>query len=287
MKHHITGNDIANTIRMTRSLHRGTILVLEGDTDSRVFDRFIEKNDCMIIPAHNKDNAIDALTILENDGFSGVLAIVDADFRHIEGMEPDSANLLLTDTHDIETMILSQSEVLERILSEFGLKNVINRLQNPVRFMLCKSSLPVGLLRWLSSPSRDNLSIRFRELTFENFVDQNKLGINIDQLLEEAELKSKDLLINKKLIKAKIKSLKKEDHDPWEVCSGHDMIKILAIGLRFIFGNRKSRTITAEILEGILRLTYEYADFCLTKLYASIREWENKNASFKVLRDSV
>jgi hypothetical protein len=266
-------------------LHKGAFLVLEGDTDSRVFEHFIEKNDCMIIPAHNKDNAVNALKFLEKDGFVGILVIVDADFWHIEGVKPDSTNLLPTDTHDLETMILSKSGVLERLLAEFGSDNVMQRLPNPVRLMLCESCLPVGFLRWLSSSSRENLPIRFRELFFENFVDKTKLKTDIDKLIEEAELRSRDLKINKKSIKAKIKSLKKEDYDPWQVCSGHDMIEILSIGLRSIFGNPKSRTITAKIVEGVLRIGYEYPDFCLTKLHTSIKEWEKKNLSFKILRD--
>jgi hypothetical protein len=107
VKKYLNVHDIANTVRMTRSLHKGAFLVVEGDTDARVYKRFVDDSRCKVIPAHNKDNAVEILEILEKDRFPGVLVIVDADFWHLEGIKPESLNLLLTDTHDLETMIIS------------------------------------------------------------------------------------------------------------------------------------------------------------------------------------
>ncbi len=284
MKQHLTAYDIANDVRLSRTLHKGTFLVLEGDTDARVYGRFICEKDCMVIPAHGKDNAIGALEILESDGFDGILTIVDADFWHLENIKPNSENLLLTDTHDLETMILKTSNLLERILSEFGKRERIRNLAGPVQTMVIEATLPIGLLRWLSSASRDNIPIKFRKLPFENFVDKTKLQTNVDELINEAKKNVRDAEVDEESLKIKIKSMKNEGYDPWQVCSGHDMVEILTIGLRFTFGNRKAKALTAEVVEGMLRMAYEYSHFCVTRLYKSIKNWENANPPFKILK---
>lgn len=284
MKQYLTPHHIANTVRLTRSLHKGSFLILEGDTDVRVFKRFVDETNCKVIPAHGKDHAIDVLDILEKENFKGLLVIVDADFWHLDGFKPDNVNLLLTDTHDLETMILSASEVLDKILSEFGSDKKMKLIAKPVINLVLECASPIGFLRWISSPSKDNLNLKFRGLAFESFVDKAKLHININKFIEDVRNHSGDVDINEKAIKNKIKSLKKENLDPWQVCSGHDMVQILAIGLRFVFGNRKSKTLTAEILEGMLRVAYEYSHFRLSRLHQSIKKWEKVNLSFKVLR---
>lgn len=284
MKHYLTAHDIANTVRMTRTLHKGAFLIVEGDTDARVYKRFVDEADCKVIPAHNKDNAIDVLKILENESLEGILVIVDADFWHLEGIKANSENLFLTDTHDLETMIISSSEVREKILSECGSTNKMNQLRHPVIHLVLEATLPIGLFRWIASSSMDNLPLKFRDLPFENFVEIPKLKVNINKLLEEVKANSEEPEIDEKSIKNKIKSLKKENHDPWQVCSGHDMVQILAIGLRSVFGNRKMSKLTADILEQMLRVAYEYSHFQLTQLYQSIENWEKTNPTFKILK---
>jgi hypothetical protein len=269
---------------MTRCLHKGAILILEGDTDTRVYKRFIDETECMAVPANGKDNTIAVLDILKKDSFKGILAIVDADFWNIEKIKPDNVNILVTDTHDLETMILSNSMVMDKILSEFGSTNKMKNLPEPVISLVLDSALPIGLLRWLALPSRDNLPFIFRDLVFGNFIGETKLKINIDKLLEEIKKNSGNIEFVVKTIKSKIKSLKKENHPPWQVCSGHDMVEILAIGFRSVFGNKKAKTLSAEILEGMLRISYEYSHFQVTLLYVSIRNWEKANPSYRVLK---
>jgi len=101
VKNYLNAHSVANTIRMSRSQHAGAFLIVEGDSDVRVFNRFVDSK-CRIISAKNKENAVAALDILSKDKFKGVLAVVDADFWHWEGKKIDNPDLLLTDTHDLE-----------------------------------------------------------------------------------------------------------------------------------------------------------------------------------------
>ncbi len=89
------------------------------------------------------------ISTLESNNFSGALAIVDADFDVVGNSTTLSHNLLYTDTHDLETMMI-KSPALEKVLSEFGAKDkisVINKTGKDARTLLIKCASPLGYLR--------------------------------------------------------------------------------------------------------------------------------------------
>ena len=138
-----TAHDIANEAHMIRTTgHNRAILIVEGNTDAQVYGRFVNGGKCELIPAASKSKAVDALKLLENGGFDGVLTIVDADFWRLDGIEPNSSNLLLTDSHDLETMILS-SDALDNVPSEFGSTSEITKFGRPLRKILLECGLPM------------------------------------------------------------------------------------------------------------------------------------------------
>jgi len=273
---------IVNTARMMCTQYTGTILIVEGSTDARVYGRLVNETECRLIPATGKDKAISALELLENSSFGGVLAIVDADFWRLDGIDSNSSNLLLTDSHDLETMIL-HSDALDNVLSEFGSAKKIAELGKPIRDILLESGLPVGYLRWLSSPTKDNLSLKFKELSFDKFVDEQTLRVSIDNLIRELKINSENSTLDENATKLKIMALGGAGHDPWQVCSGHDLVQILSIGLRNIFGNSRGKSVALEVVDGILRVAYGHSHFRLTRLHNSIKDWEKVNPPFRVL----
>ena len=74
-----------------------------------------------------------------------------------------------------------------------------------------------------------------------------------------------------------------EDHDPWQICSGHDVVEILAFGLREVFGNSDARHTNEGIIDRTLRLAYDMTMFKKTELYSSILDWEEENVPYIVL----
>ena len=282
MKRYLTANDIANNVRMMRTQHSGAILIVEGNIDLRFYKRFVNETKCKLTSSNGKDNAIKAVDILEKNKFNGVLTIVDADFWRLEGIKPNSPNLLLTDTHDLETMILS-SDSFDMILLEFGSAPKIRKFGKPIRETLLESALPIGVFRWLSSPSKDNLYLSFKDLSFDKFVDKKTLSVDVDSLIKEVKNNSHNSTFDENAIKIKIIALKKARHNPWQVCSGHDLVQILSIGLKNIFGNIRAQSITKETVDGIVRTAYDSSYFCSTRLYNSIKDWEKANDTFKVL----
>ncbi|MDD3041477.1 MAG: DUF4435 domain-containing protein [Methanosarcinaceae archaeon] len=281
MKRYITPNRIANKARMSRRDSTQAILIVEGSTDSRVYKCFIDDNTCNVVYAKCKTSAIDALLILEHSGVCGVLAIVDADFWHVDGVKPEkySKNLLITDTHDTDTMILS-SDALEKMLSEYANENKLIRLGKPIREILIQSGIKIGYVRWVSS--KYNMYIDFKKLDFCQFTDKNNLMVDCSSLLYNLEKNPKNYTLDYKKIKSMICSIK-STHNPWQICQGHDLIEILTIGLKEIFGNHTSKFIDNDIVSRNLRLSFDFLCFSGTDLYASINRWESNNSGFNLL----
>lgn len=184
MREYITEHEIANTIRLIRAQRTGAFLIVEGDTDGRAYKNFVDENKCQIIIAYNKNNATKAISLLEMAIFAGVLAIVDADFDVLEGKVPASENLLFTDGHDLEAMII-QSPALEKVLAEFGseskITNFEQRTGKTVRLILTECGMPIGYLLWVSL--RERLSLRFGDLSFDKFIDKETLAVDIGKLI--------------------------------------------------------------------------------------------------------
>lgn len=283
MKKYLTADDIANSARMMRTQYSGSIMIIEGSTDMRLYKRFVDDSKCRLIPANGKENAIKVVEILERSDFEGILTIVDADFWRLDGVDFEQRNVLVTDTHDLETMLIA-SEALDRLLEEFAAPFKLQKMKTPVRELLLEAAMPIGLFRWLSSSSKDKLSLRFKDIHFDSFMEKIPLSINIKQLIREVKENSNEYSLNEKTTRRKIISLLKEEHDPWQACSGHDIVEILAFGLREVFGNSDSRHVNEGIIDRSLRLAYDITMFRETELYLSIQEWEERNPSFGVLQ---
>ena len=265
-------------------------LIVEGSTDKRVYQWLAAENKCRIIAAQSKENAVKALAMLEDEGILGILAIVDADFMALEDEQSLSPNLLLTDTHDLEMMILN-SLALEKVLDEFGsavkIKNLVDKCKKDIRSLLLACAMPIGYLRWISL--RENLSLKFEDLKFEKFINKDDLTIDIMQLIRivqshtTSQKDSQKPLLKDSDLQDKIEQLSSDTHDPWHICCGHDVVTILSFGLRKAIGN--SKITEPDLIEKCLRLAYEHAFFSQTQLYAAIQIWEEINDTFAVLRD--
>jgi len=285
VRSHLSAEIKANEIRMLRSNPSNkflSFLIVEGEGDAKFYKRFIDDSKCEINIANGKEKAIELVKILERSCFLGILAIVDADFDLLEGKLPSSPNILLTDTHDLETLLL-RSPALEKLLIEYGSKEKLEKKLEgrDVRAILLENGKPIGYLRWVSL--RDKIALTFENLDFGKFLDKKTLTLNLQLLVKTVKDKSNrpDLLD----LQDKIEQLKCADHDAWHVCCGHDLICILSEGLRHILGSNDAKDVKEELLEKSLRLAYEEAYFSETKLFLALQNWEKAHQPFALLRD--
>lgn len=277
-----------NAIRLRRTTFSGAFLLVEGSTDKIFYERFVDTATCELVSVSGKLSSklrvISVLRILESANFQGVLAIVDADFDRLK-TSPDnnnSPNLLRTDTHDLETMLL-KSPTLDKMLAEFGSEEKIANLNRDVRTVLLDASMSVGYLRWVSQ--LDELNLTFDGIKFSKFTDEPTLQIDELKLIQTVKNKSQALSVKDEELQQRLTNQKSSSHDPWQLCCGHDMMEILSLGLRKAIGSLNATDVEPNSLERSLRLAYEAAYFCRTQLYLAIRAWESDNQPFLVLRN--
>jgi hypothetical protein len=278
----------ANAIRLRRSIFSGTFLLVEGSSDKIFYERFIGKAACEVVTVSGKPSSklrvIAVLDILEKSSFQGILAIVDADFDRLEASFHHSPNLLRTDTHDLETMLLNSS-ALDKVIAEFSSEEKITRFGRDVRTALLEAGMSVGYLLWVSQG--DGLNLTFDGITFSKFIDEQTLQIDELRLIQEVKNKSQALSLKSEDLQQRLTSQKSSSHDPWQVCCGHDLVEILSLGLRKAIGSSKATDVEPISLERNLRFAYEEAYFRKTQIYLGIRTWESNNQPFKVLRNDT
>lgn len=276
----ISPNSYANQISMSRSLYKGSYLLVEGIADEKFFKKFTHEYNCRVKGIAGKEIAIEVLKVLEKRKIKGVLLIVDADFDQLEKKRPFSDNMFYTDTHDIETMIII-TKAFEHFLSEFTNKKKIDSFQRKrsksLREVLLESCISIGYVRWASI--RNKWSLKFRNLDFAKFVDIKKILMNFNLFISELINNSPGNNVPQSIIIKEAKKLKSISQNPWMICCGHDLMSILLLGLKYIFGYNIGK-LTRIKLEAMLRLSYEFRFFQNTKLYPNLRSWENNNAPY-------
>jgi len=298
MRASVTPHRVANSIRMQRSQYSGSFLLVEGKKDKSIYKRFIDYTICRIqapFLSDNKNNVIEVITILSQDGFSGALAIIDADFLVLESDIPENTNILLTDTHDLETMLMQSAgfdKLLNEFISEKKMSEFVERQGNDIRSALAEIGKELGLLRWISY--KKDYQLNFNGLKFKKIICVNTFTpCSRDKIIKTvkdntiskapADLKPEKHRINEKIIKNEMKELEKLNGDVWHICCGHDLISILSIGLRKALGNYNARDVAPELIERELRLAYESVYFKNTELFKMIQLWEKINIPFKLL----
>jgi Protein of unknown function (DUF4435) len=278
----------ANAIRLRRSIFSGTFLLVEGSSDKIFYERFIDKGACELVTVSGKPSSklliIAVLEILEKSSFQGVLAIVDADFDRLETSSHHSPNLIRTDTHDLETMLLN-SFALDKVIAEFGSTEKIIKFGRDVRTALLEAGMSLGYLLWISQ--REKLNLTFDGIIFSRFIDEQTLQIDELKMIQEVKNKSQAFSLKNEDIEKLLTNQKSSSHDPWQVCCGHDLVEILSLSLRKAIGSTKTADVEPNSLERNLRLAYEEAYFRNTQIYLGIRTWESNNQPFKVLRDYI
>lgn len=219
-------------------------------------------------------------------GVAGVLCLVDADFDEFRGVCVVSEDTLVTDEHDLETMMI-RSESFERVLIEMASGPKIETLRNrgiSVQEMLVSACAPIGAARLYSIISEENIT--FRELDYD-FICRDQIISDIEHLVSEIYNKSGRPHAPKLEMTQFILSWLEEAADQWRVCCGHDLSSVLGIALQKAIGNENPKTVARAQIEMKLRLAYSDLEFKSTNLFSGIRAWEDRNAGFQILREDL
>ena len=264
-------------IKMRRTQHGGSFLVVEGKDDRR-FWQTRHHDRCQLIDGGGKNNVVRGLLRLDEIDYRGVLGLVDSNHDHLLGMSLASANLVATDAHDLECL-LCRSAALDGVLAEYGDADKVDRFEQQhgadVRTALLERGLVLGRLRWAARRFEPNIGLG--HIRLERFVDERTWTLDDEELIREAVSHA---AIDAQQLQDEIAQL--PDADPWHVVQGHDLIDLLKIGLRRVLGSLSPSKGVKDIA-GLLRRAMPSQDLQSTGLWREIRRWECRNEPFLVL----
>ncbi|MEM8641816.1 MAG: DUF4435 domain-containing protein [Cyanobacteria bacterium P01_G01_bin.54] len=286
-------NLIANELRMLRysSGYEGSFLLVEGNSDKKFYGNLIDQSQCKIRSAppgvdSNRSLIIKTIEILKRNGFEGALGIVDRDFDAIRGEAIELENLILTDDHDLEVMLVRSPafvKVLREFVSSEKLGNkTIESVAEDCRGAIAQPAIYLGYLRWISQ--RDNLNLRFRDLVkkFKDFINKDNLAIDITKLIKTITDRSERQDLASQLQRS-IQELESQPMNIWQICCGHDLTAILGFALQKLWGTHNTQAVSPDILERELRLAYEKDDFKSTHMFDAIKVWEQDHPPYRML----
>lgn len=181
--------------------------------------------------------------------------------------------------------MLVRSPALERTLNEWGSREKIERFESEsagsVRDVLVSAAKPIGLLRLHSR--RSQLDLRF-DMSVSSFVDPNTPATDRPALVAAVQDRSMRPDLDATELQEAISEMERaQEVDPWQVCNGEDLVRILGHGLRRAIGNCGGAGVDPALLKRSLRLAYERSDFEASTLYREIVLWQQRNEPYRVL----
>jgi hypothetical protein len=279
----ITPGSVASEVRLLRddARYEGAFLFVEGGTDASLLSNYVIKDNCLIRMVKNRTNVLKLISILESEGYSGFLAIVDADFWHLEGKLPPSPNVFITDTHDIETMIFS-SPAFDKLLTEYipieKLDSLMRRYKN-VRFAILTVAQKMAYIRWINY--KNSLGISFYSDTekslpvnWESAIDIEKFVVDLEKLINIVCTENMRI---KLFVKTEIVSCEDLKYDLLQFCNGHDVVYVTFLVVKRKGRNKEVDRLVPKDLEKALRLAYESTYFRNTGLYREILGWQERS----------
>ena len=292
---------IASHILLTRQVHPDAAwLVVEGVSDDRLFDRFVDLHGTRLACAYGKDAVLEVSNCLarfaKRDGFVGV---VDLDFDGLTGAPPVLPPVFVTDTHDVETMCLASDQALEAVLSEYcdrvRRRDFESSTGQTVRQAVLAAARELGLVRLASLEEHLGLRVSAwdHRSHYPAFLDDLEVDRERMYSFLEATPLAKHGGLRRACSPSEISALRAaisrlnglhSSCSTLLIACGHDVCKVLSasIGPSRILGGPSD--IEPWVIERGLRLAYPEHVFLTTRLFAALKAWQQANQAWKLLR---
>lgn len=284
----MTIEEIITELSMTYSFQMH--LIIEGDDDRKFFRSALAGKDKVnFFCAWGADSVMELvrrIDVLREQGeFTPTLGVIDRDYRIALGTLHASPNLLVSDFRDIECMMFG-SPAFEAVLSEFGSAAKILALggASSIAALAMGAASEIGKLRFFSQKA--GVAASFKKLEISKLVDRKTLVITAESLV--AHLNARQgvegnpfptntiMASTAACAAAKCDQGKPYFTHPLLLCRGHDLMEVLAIGFRSLFGTRSAAESSRENIETLFRLGY-VPHFRAAQLGLSLDAWLKKH----------
>jgi hypothetical protein len=257
------------------------IVLVEGDTDLRLFQHLLDVDIDRFINCYGKERSLETIEATDKADIHGILCIVDADWGRLTGALHPSPNVVVSDFHDFEVMLI-YSSALERLLIEEGSRDKIkthNEAGRSVIEIVTAACIPLGCLRFYSHIS--GAALRFDGLRYRH------LGRRLEKVTVEKAVKEvfdhTQRYAGLEDAATFIETFDTSAIDIRDLVCGHDLSAALGIALQSLIGSRPATHCVASELEAKLRIGFSREDFIQTSIYVAIQSWQQRNPPFRCL----
>lgn len=264
-----SAEEIVTEISMSESLQPW--LVLEGTSDSLFFSTKEFSKTINTIIALGWENVVGVISkVIEESITKFVLGFIDRDYREELGIVIDEKRIVMTDYRDLE-ISLFESTSLQRLIVEYGSKLKLPMHDDEsidlayIKEKVYSVALKMGKLRYFSLKEGYNFS--FKELDYSKFLHPRTLVLDEEKLINHINAKNeKKITLN--VLQAMFKAeLPVRLVDVKNICSGHDVIEVLGIALRKMWGTNNSGDVSRCNLERSFRIGFSNEEFSKTDMY--------------------
>jgi hypothetical protein len=249
-------------------------IYLEGCDDKRLFGTIFHE-DHVVLVATNGITSVKSVVrglLQSSEKYKNVIGIVDADFDRILGVKNLDPNIFLTDNHDAEMMLIQNDTMFTKITSILLADKDIRDRCDYVNFR--KRILEV--LVWFSLIRLYNceheMKLNFEKFPIHTFIDFEESDISFRLRKSECITLVNQRSANKtgEIKEADIDTMSSETFDNWNLCNGHDFLKVWAQCLNCL--TRKN--INESNLRENICMAFNLEIFRKTQLYKELQDWE-------------
>ena len=230
------------------------VLVVEGTDDKEVYEKVTDTAAVCFYVDCNCDKHFVILNALNGCYGNRLLAIKDADFDRLDGVHHPYSNMLLTDAHDLEGMIVEeclpelQGEDTERC-ENINVSGIYSELED------------ISYLKWFSHSNHCGINFSSTTLDLNITAYFNACVANTNNVVGVT-------LADMYAFKAARQGVSEKD-----LCNGHDLLERIYVRAKAAkVGNFAKKPFFRR-----LRRAYPADRFVNTSLYQDIRKWEAAN----------
>jgi hypothetical protein len=275
MRDLIGRSSVRNTIFMMRQVERQkTVRIVEGDSDSRAFGKFVRTSHCRIFsPGYpgGKEYALALFDDLKQKKLPGLAALVDADCDRFWGRSRRHIDICWTSAADKEVMIVQSPA-----FAIFVTAHHFNGDADAFRLQVLRAAFPLGCLRIMSR--RDRWGLDFKSVECGRFVDAISLACDERACCNEVLAQNLNAPASESDLVDAIDTVRGRRPDLQDVVCGHDVAAILS----FASGSKLAGPLTTNQVEQQLAECFELSHFIQTSTFDEWVQWERRNAPFVI-----
>lgn len=270
MKEFITEDLIVDEARMLITDSKSPYILVEGDSDKKLYGTLISKDKATIRQLSGWENVVNVVKCANKRDLHGIAGIIDRDYHELLQDEVLCIpNVYHTDENDLELMLICSSS-FDKFISLSANAEKVGSVDE-CRKSIIRTAAQLGALRYISI--RDGIHMSFHNMDMSKVIDKSTLRIDMNNYVKKIcdRSRSQGILVDVSIsqLVSKMEEALRRFH-PKLLCNGHDTMVVLAISLQKKYGNYNANEYSEERLFEALSMGYNISLFHDSKLYSSL-----------------